>query len=292
MPEYLREGLHKGVPMEFYVGDPCVEPSASKGALHRIITQSPAHARYWHPRLNPNCPKDDSSRADLGSAIHAAILGGADLVYLPEDFKDWRKKEAQAFRDDARAVGKIPLLEHQRMDIQSAKASAVELLRTLPGWTDKCMDDTEGTMIWRDGKVWKRGRYDIWAEPINTMIDVKTTANADPSSWLRSSLLGGGYDLQSEHYLDGLAANGAADDGTTFMFLLVEIEPPFCCSFVGLGPEYSDFAKRKLAKATEMWAQCMESGKWPGYSTVPHWAELRGFEEVQFADKNASTEGA
>ena len=43
-----------------------------------LITQSPLHAWYQHPRLNPNFQSDHDSRFDIGSAAHAyAFVGKA-----------------------------------------------------------------------------------------------------------------------------------------------------------------------------------------------------------------------
>ncbi len=288
--EPLTEGLHFDVPMERYIADPCVNPSISKGIIHSLISKSPAHAKYDHPRLNPDRPPDDSSRADLGSAIHSAILGGADIVYGEEEFKDWRKKAAQQFRTEARENGQIPLLYAQRPEVEMAAKEADVLLKSLPSWDGNMK--TEGTMIWKDDENWKRGRFDIWMRDMDTLIDVKTTASADPSNWIRNTLFGTGYDIQAEHYTDGIVATEGLKKRPKFLFLLVEIKPPFCCSLVGLDPAFSDLARRKVKKGTEIWQECMERNYWPGYSQMPHWAELPGWHEADVMSRMEYAEEA
>lgn len=265
------QGLYSDLPMEFYISDPCPEPSLSKGTIHRLVSQSPAHARYHHPRLNPDAPMKDTSRGDLGTAVHSMILGGKDIVFASEEFQDWRKKEIQIWRDRTRAAGQTPLLAKQRAPIQSAADAALAFLKAQRFDIESAQ--TEGTMIWKKGETWKRGRFDLWFPDRSFMIDVKTCESADPGAWIRKSLIGGGYDIQAEHYLEGIRALGEGKDSTDFLFLLVEIEPPHCCSLVGLGPAFTDLARRKIKLGAKIWRECMKSSEWPGYNPLPHWAD-------------------
>ncbi len=280
----LNVGLHRDVPMRDYIAGPCAEPSLGKGTMHRLVTMTPAHARWHHPMLNPLCPPDDSSRGDIGTAVHAQILGQGEVVYAAPEFQDWRKKEVQGWRDGEREKGNIPLLDHSKPYVEGAASAAHKLLATLPGWKT-AEAQTEGTMIWKHGKTWKHGRFDIMHEASGYMVDVKTCDSADPEKWIRSSLMGSGYDIQAEHYLDGMRVLGF--EPHDFLFLLVEIEPPFACSFVGLDPAYSDLAKRKIMYATNLWQECIDANNWPGYSAVPHYAEPVAWAEGAFADREA-----
>lgn len=276
----LGVGLHPNVPMDDYVRDPAPEPSLSAGLMHTLVTRSPAHARIEHPRLNTAWAETNSSRADLGTAIHSAILGGRDLVYAPQEFTDWRKKDAMAFRDEARARGKTALLARQFEGVETAALAAKRIIADLASGPLLY----EHTMVWKDGPTWKRARPDLWIPDERTIIDIKTCTSADPESWIRTSLPAGGYDISSEHYLEGIraVAPGDADGYTEFLFLLVEIEAPFACSLVALDPEYSDLARMKCARATQLWAKCCASGEWPAYDTRTHYASPRPWELDSF----------
>lgn len=277
MSDFLEAGLHRGIPMPRYVADPCPAPSVSKGVIHRIITQSPAHARYHHPRLNPNAPSDETPRGDLGSAIHAGILGGPEIVYAPAEFQDWRKKGAQEWRDQARQAGKIPLLDRQQRAVKAAVNAAVVTLNGISGWANKF--ETEGTILWQNkAGVWNRGRFDIWAEHLNLLVDVKTTESAEPGEWIRKTLTSSGYDIQAEHYKAGMRRLGLGDEDTEFYFLLVEIEPPYCASIVSLDPEFGELACRKIEVGTRRFAKCLLTNRWPGYTRRPCYAEPRPWE--------------
>ena len=275
-------GLHYDVPMERYLADPCERPSLSKGAMHDLIYRTPAHTWWNNKRLNPYAPDDESARADLGSAVHAAILGGKPLMFFAAD--DWRTKAAQEWRKGVRETGGIPLLEKNKEEVEGAAAAGKALLQTLPGGPFEWQ--REGTMVWESDGVLKRGRFDLFCEEANTMVDVKTCTSANPSAWIRTSLSSGGYDLQAEHYLEGIRRLvPALPEGTQFLFLLCELEAPYGCSFVGLDPAFSEFARRKMEFEVKLWKECLASDQWPSYSVYPHWAELRPWDEAELEMK-------
>jgi len=265
----LGVGLHEGIPIEQYIADPCAEPSLSAGTMHTLLTRSAAHARLEHPRLNPLWTQDHDSRAELGTAIHAAILGGSEIVYADAEYDDWRKGAVREWRDEMRLAGKIPLLARERPNVEGARDSVAALLgRLAPAKGSR--EEAEGTMIWSRDGVLCRGRFDLWYPGSGLMIDVKTCESAEPRSWSRGSLYSGGYDIQAEHYLDGIQR--LLDVKAKFLFLLVEITPPHSASLVGLDEEFTSLAKRKIKTATRIWKECLESDSWPGFSAYPHWA--------------------
>lgn len=261
----LREGIHADIPMDVYVNDPAPEPSLSTTTAKLLLSRSPLHAWWAHPKLGGH-RDDDSSRADLGSAVHAFLFGGALLAYAPAEFTDWRKKDAQTFRDGARERGEIPLLAHQRQEIEDMAGPARERLASLG------VTENERTMIWKDG-VWCRSRPDIMTEDRSLVVDYKTTTNADPAAWIRSTILSGGYDLQAGLVLRGLNHLVYGTDRREFLFLVQEIEPPHCVSVVGLGPEFLDLAARKVDAAIDRWAECLRLKRFPGYDERTHYAD-------------------
>lgn len=260
----LDQGIHQDIPMPVYVGDPCPKPSLSTTTAHLLLTRSPLHAWWAHPRLGGH-PDEESSRADIGSAVHSAILGGQDLAYAPAEFMDWRKKDAQAFRDDARARGLIPLLDRQRQVIQDIAGPARERLASMGA------SGFERTLLWNDD-TWCRSRPDAMSPDASLIVDYKTASNADPSAWIRSCILPGGYDIQAALVLRGLDRLVRATERREFLFLVQEIDPPYCLSVVGLDPEFRDLANRKVCAAIAKWAECLRSKTFPGYDERTHYA--------------------
>ena len=269
MPKH--EGVHADISMEEYVADPCPEPSLSTTTAQLLLSRSALHAWWAHPRLGGH--RDESSRADLGSAVHAALFGGASVVYAPEEFLDWRKKDAQTFRDEARVRGELPLLHHQRAEIEEMSGPAKERLARLG------VTEFERTLLWRDF-CWCRSRPDAMDKERSIIVDYKTASNADPGTWIRSTIIPGGYDIQAGLALRGLAA---IDPGKRreFLFLIQEIDPPYCLSVIGFGPEFLDVAEKKVDAAINRWAECLETKRFPAYDERTHYADPPGYAIMQ-----------
>jgi len=93
-------------------------------------------------------------------------------------------------------------------------------------------------------------------------------------------MLAGGYDIQGVHQLEGARALKIAGDVHDFVNLLVEFEPPFACSLVGMGPEREALAQRKVRHAVKLWDACLEAGNWPSYNPGIHYADAQAWEEA------------
>lgn len=266
-----------------YHQDPAPEPSLSSGIAKILVTQSPLHAWFAHPKLNPEWEgEEDRGIFDRGSASHALFLQGEDLM-IECAFDDWRTKAAREMRDEVRALGKLPLLSKHvagvRHMVEVAKAS---LLASELGAT---IDDfyAERSVIWHDISSWKRARFDLQHRTRPVILDYKTTESADPFAFSRA-IVQLGYDVQAAHYIDAyVAMHPSAVDRVDFIFLVQEREPPFACSLVGLDPTLLELGKNKIDRASALWATCLSRDEWPGYShkiawaTAPSWA-LTDFE--------------
>jgi hypothetical protein len=280
---YLSQGLHDNVEMDRYIRDPAPEPSLSKGLIETLLTRTPAHARLEHPRLNPALIDDSSSRSDIGSAVHAKCLGGKEITIIDAD--DWRTKSAQTARNEAREAGRIALL----------RKDASNLSRIADAVFEKCeragmaLDDAihEQTAVWQDGEIWCRARPDsLWVDE-KICGDIKTTKNADPYSWIKSTLFGSSYHIQTSHYTRGIERI-RNERGWRFRFIVVEIDEPFCVSIVGVDPAVIDLADRMCAKARSIWAACMRDSRWPGYGDGIAVAELPAYIDFEWESRNAA----
>lgn len=273
----LDQGIHDRIPMSVYLADPCAEPSLSTGVVDAILGRSELHAKTMHPRFGGN-GGDNSSRADLGSAVHSMILGGADVAWIP--FDDYRKDAAKTLRDEAYAAGKIPLLSKLEPAVSRIVESGCKALNSFgPG-------KAEQTMIWKDGGVWCRGRADFLTEDGKYDLDIKTTENASPEAWIRSTLYSGGYHIQAGLRARGhYAINGRNRD---VLFLLVEIEPPYDWSVVALDPAAQDVADRSAALAIDRWRKAIQAQKWPGYDKRIHYAAPPAWLERSLAERSVA----
>lgn len=277
-------GVYADLPNDEYHADPV--PSELGGSL------SSSGARRLLP---PSCPAKfrwnaDHGQAptdvfDFGHAAHGLALGdGPELVKV--DAADWRTKAAKEAREAARTAGKVALLPE---DYAAVHAMA-KALREHPIATRLFSDGLpEQSLFWVDewAGVWRRARLD-WlpnggrGRPI--IPDYKSTRSADPDA-ISKHLADYGYDLQAAWYLDAVRALLGADDAA-FVFVFQEKDPPYLVTVVEPDPIALEIGRDKARRAIDLFAECTESGSWPGYSDdieligLPAWAQRRHYQET------------
>jgi len=261
----LGVGVHD-LSLDDYLADPCPEPSLTRSVAHVLLTRSPAHAWFAHPRLNSDWEREHKTAFDLGATAHALMLGD-EQTFAIVDAADWRKTEHKKTRDKAYEDGRIPLLKHQLENVVSMVAVGRSQLR---GFKDPSVKGaflegaSERTIIWQEEGLWFRARLD-WV-PLSGEIfyDYKTAgASAHPHAW-RRALYDHGYDIQAALYLRGIAAVFGFPDAR-FRFIVQEIQPPYALSVIELTPAALGMAQRKIDEAIRLWSWCLEHDEWPGY---------------------------
>jgi len=278
-------------------------PSLSASLIHILCTKSPAHAWAAHPKLNPNYERVYDVKFDIGTAVHALMLEGDDVVRLV-NYPDWRTNAAKDERDQARSEGKIPLLVHQAEDLYGMHlAFHKQLEQHDADPTPFTEGQSERTIVWEERGVLCRARLD-WLRDDRTIIDdYKTTsASARPEAWARTAF-NIGADIQVAFYLRGLRALNERDSGAAgpalgsrslsdpqFRFVVQETYAPYALSVVTLSPAALAIADAKVDIALKTWRRCLERGVWPPYSRqvarieAPPW-EMHWLENEEFASE-------
>lgn len=258
----LPEGIHPDVPMADYIADPCEAPSLSASTIRTLIDRSPARARQFHPRFGGSAAVSRAS--DRGSAAHAVLLEGPGTLHVVKGFDNYRKKAAQAERDDAYAQGKTPIFQEEFEAIQGmASIGRKALEERAPNGI------AEATLVWREGDVWARARPDWLA---GSVVDLKSAKNAEPDTWIRRVLYPSGYDLSAAWYLRGLEALGEPRE--EYLFLVQELFTPYDYSWITIDEESLERANRVIDKAVAIWSRCLSKGVWPGYDKRIHRAAI------------------
>jgi hypothetical protein len=272
-----KPGIYDEVSPADYHADCCPEPSLSSSIAKLLCLSSPAHARFAHPRLNPQAVQEEAEKFDIGTAAHAIILEGEAAVEII-DAPDWRTKLAKEQRDKARLAGKTPLLAKVWADVQAMVVSVRTQLEAHEDGREMFKNGKpEQTLIWQepDG-TWCRARAD-WLRP-GAIDDLKTTSgSANPDSWTRT-MFSMGFDIQVAWYLRGLKALTGED--AIFRFAVVETEAPFALSVIGLGPDAMMLAEKKIQYALETWRRCLDEDDWPAYPKRTCWASLPAWHET------------
>lgn len=278
-----RPGVYTMTAAEYHA-DPCLAPSLSSSLARELLGYSPQHAWYQHPKLNPAFEPEEDDKFDVGTAAHAYLLEGeSGFVVVLE--QDWRKKDAQTARAGARLIGKVPLLGEQWERVQTMAAAArAQLKRHEDPPIPLTGGQPERTLVWREGEIWCRARLDWLHDDRRTIDDYKTTgACANPAVWARTQLFSMGYDVQAAFYLRGLRAVAGVD--ATFRFVVQEAFAPYQVAVIGLTPQVLALAERKVRAAIAAWTFCLAEGRWPGYPTRTCYAELPGWEETRWLER-------
>ena len=274
-------GIHDGIPMADYLA----MPGLSASRCHTILTQSPFHA--YHDEGG-----EPSEASEIGTAIHDVLLEGVDRI-VEIDAPDWRTKDAQTLRDEARTQGKIPILKHKAIQVWHAVNAAKEYIAKseIAGVFDD--GKPEQTIIWKEGEMLCKARPDWLTTDRSILLHVKTTqGSAQPDSWIRNMLTGMGYDVAVAFYERGLFENTPMEQmrrDSKSVFLVIEQNPPYGCSLIGLDPAMQDLAARKVERAIATWQRCKATGIYPAYPSricyaAPKPWELAAEEEVNLSD--------
>jgi hypothetical protein len=271
-PPRLSIGIHEDVPERIYHADPAETPSASSSILKAIVEKSPMHARWAHPRLNPEfVPTPSTEAQERGTILHSMILQ-TPPPYRVLGYPDYRTKEAQAARDETRAAGLIPILGIRLEPlVEIASALRVKLF-DVPEFLEAFETaQREVTLIWEERGSLCRCRVDLlpWEQSC-FVLDLKFTSRAArPEEWGRT--LGTEYLFQAALY--PRAVKALRGDAPEMVFAVCETDPPYGVSFHAMDPQLSDLANRKVDHALDLWRRCMTADEWPGYLTKVHYHE-------------------
>lgn len=273
-----------------YHGDPAPTPSLSSSIAAILCTASPLHAWTAHPRLNPDYQPTEKTAYDVGTVAHALLLQGEDVAVIGE-FPDWRTNAAKDFRDAARAAGQVPLLTKDWDAVQAMVAAAnLQLDRHEASPRLFTAGKPEQTITWEEDGVWLRSRLDWLHDDYRAVDDLKTTSrSANPAAYAKA-LSGVGADLQAAMYLR--AVKTVTGEDAEFRWCVVETSPPYGLSVVSPGTDVLALAESKLQYAIDLWRGCLESGEWPGYTNRVAYAELPGWAQSQWLEKEAMEEAA
>ncbi|MGW6395439.1 PD-(D/E)XK nuclease-like domain-containing protein [Streptomyces sp. NPDC055103] len=272
----IEPGLYPDLPAEAYHAD---RGSLSSTGARRILA-APALFRYEQDHPQPR-----RAVFDFGTAAHRVVLGdGPELVAIEAD--DWRTKAAREERDAVAAAGGLALLAadydrvHDMADVIRRHPIASALFAPGSG-------RPEVSGFWRDELtgVMRRVRFDWLPHPRGGRLivpDYKTTADASPEAIARS-VDSYGYHQQAAWYLDGVRALGLGDEQAAFLLVFQEKTAPYLITVVELDVEAMAIGAGRNRRALQVYAECVASGRWPGYVTdsqplylsLPPWAAKR-----------------
>ena len=270
--EVVTESGVYDIPDEIYHADPVPGGSLSNSGA-RLLLPPHSPAEYDHVRRHG---QRDTTAFQVGRAAHKQLLGvGQDIVEIVAD--NWRTKAAQEKRDETIAAGKIPLLTRDFRNVGQMTSAlfrhrVAKALRDMPG-------KVEQSLFWQDPLtgVWLRARLDFLpdrAEGKRSLLwDYKTAESAHPMKFTRSTA-NFDYFRQAAWYLDAAAALGVAGADARFLFVVQEKEAPYLVSVIELDEAAIEQGRQMNRRAIDIYAQCREENRWPGYGEDVHLVSL------------------
>jgi hypothetical protein len=268
-------------------------PSLSSSGAKTLLGKSPLH--YWFDSpLNPERPPEaDKPHFNVGKAAHDLLLLSDrwphSYFVTPEGFSRAKSKamaDEIAEADAAIEAGRTVLSFEQNQVVQAVAASLRKNELAVATLTNGV---TEETLVWQDPlrKVWLRARPDfrphsiLEKRAVMVVPDLKFVASthADPQGFQRA-IHNFGYHQSAAFYADGINAI-YGHHPTHWVHVVVEKEPPYCVSLYELPGEDIERGRVLNRRAIDLFAHCLETGKWPGYSDTPSpvglpiWARMR-----------------
>lgn len=232
---------------------------SSTGA--RALLRSPA--RFAYERVHPITP---TREMEIGTAVHTSVLGvGLPWHQLPGD--DLRVKATKAAAEEITAAGFIALKPAEANLVRGMFRAVIEHPLAGPLLSpDKGV--AERALFWTDPDTHIDCRAMLDFSPHNrrSIVDLKTTSDASPTN-LGRHMARYGYPIQAAWYLRGARQLGLADEGTEFVWVFVERDPPHLVSVVRLAPLDMEWADERCTRAMEMYRDCTGADSWPGYPT-------------------------
>jgi PDDEXK-like domain of unknown function (DUF3799) len=276
----IQPGVYEDMPADVYHGD--TGSLSSSGARKLLPPSCPALFKYEVD--NPPPPKP---HFDLGNTAHKLVLGvGPELELI--EYERWDTKAAKAAVAEARERGAIPL----KPDAYHQVHAMADALRSHP-WAGRLFQPGTGrpelSLFWHDGPtgVTRRARLD-WAPDPGTgrliIPDYKTCRSAEPGA-LERAMYEYGYHQQADWYRAGAQAVELADRDAEFVFVCQETRRPYLVTVFQPDTMAMRIAAARNRRAIQTYAECVETGHWPGhtddvaYLSLPPWAENHEIQE-------------
>jgi hypothetical protein len=241
----------------------CAVPSLSRSVIKDLL-DCPRKAWMNHPRLNPDYKPKEKAIFDLGHIAHALFLEGIDKIH-EVNFDSWRTDKAKNAAKEGRALGKIPLLIESADRVREMVMAAHRQLRESELGIQNIYEegDSELSYIWNERETWFKVRPDWINKNRSLVLDFKTTGtSADPEEYTRI-VATTGLDIQRSLYCRGI--NAVEGIIPRFIFMIMEVNPPFLCSFIEMDSMYKEMGEQKVTRGIRMWRECLRSKIWPGY---------------------------
>lgn len=257
--------LIPSMPEAEYHGHPAL---SSTGARKLLPPSTPAEFDW--ERRNPTAP---TKAMILGKAAHRLALGVGAHIEVSDEWQDFRKADAQAWRDEVLARDEVPMLASSA-DYQTLMAmrDALRAHADFPRLFSADRGDAEVSAFWTDKAtgVECRARFDFLPHAVKgrrlIVPDYKKSEKVDPAGFARACA-DYGHPMQADWYLRGVRALGL-DRDPAFVFVTQSPKPPYLVAIHQITDADMRLAAARNDAALRIFARCTETGQWPGWPGV------------------------
>lgn len=254
----IKPGLHFDLSDDIYHGDPIPGGSLSSTFARLLTNHVPAKANEIRRNRKP------TKAMNLGKAAHAHALGaGPELIVWQYDgrTKDG-KAEREALAPLLATEAAVAVTEAERDQILGM-ATALRAIPEVAAIIEAA--EAEVSAFCQQGDTWLRSRYDLLSDL--AAHDYKTCQDASRRGFSKS-MASYGYHQQAEFYQRVLKAIGHPAGRAPMRFICQETTAPYLVQIHTCDEESIDLARELNDRAIRIYAECMASGVWPGYSDV------------------------
>lgn len=262
-------GVYGGIPLSTYHGqtDLFDAPSISKSALKWLLpTHGGSPKAFWGRwAANPDRVEPKTSDAlDFGKAAHAKLLGDEDFdaafAIRPKEFKDYKGKAAQEWREAVVKSGRTPITPEQDDRISLIRADAAQNKMVQAGILNGRI---ERTLAWRDPEtgLWLRARPDAIPPFDGMFADLKTTSSF-AEDFLGKQLFDAGYYLQAA--MTRMVCRGLRIPFDTFVLVYVLNDDVPDTTVVEVDEYDIDRGEQAVRWCLRTIRHCLDEGEWPG----------------------------
>ena len=228
----------------------------SKTMLDYLANQTPAHLQAYLMGL----AKEETPAMRFGTIVHRALLEPdtyrEGFHVKPEGMKLTTKAGIQ-WQEEHR---ELPIITQPESDTIDAMVSSVHChpfaKRLLSGCQPEqsiFVEDGHGTL--------RKCRLDALTKG-NVIPDIKTAESAAIDSF-EKSVSRYRYHVQAAFYLDNCNLAGIQKD--LFFFIVVEKTAPYLVRCLQLNGDVIQFGKSLYQRDIQIYRNCLESGRWPGW---------------------------
>ncbi len=271
-------------------------PALGSSGMKVLINETPAH--FYEKYLNPDRePEEKSDALDFGGVFDCLVLepetfeerfivekdfptvkvpllrdAGREAYDAAKNAYDNMKANKEAFYAEVERSGK-QLVKVKDYDI------AMKMKNNLVSHPFGFMIEEsikQASIFWIDEEtgVECKCRPDMMLTPgmnhafvYGGILDLKSTRDASPEGFGRQ-LFDVGYDLSAAHYINGYKRgfDVPMEEAIPWYWPLSEKRPPYLSAFRPISWEQLLRGEHYARQALRIYAECMNTGIWPGYS--------------------------